>query len=363
MEKEEKICPFLSNTLWSKDESGVESYILKEVPCQKDKCFLYRDNRCGVVEDFDYSKIKEGILEYILNFNENIKAVYDLLRETSEKNILKIEELNNFIKDTKKEVEIKILEFKNLFEESIKSSSEERNLFFEGLTKERNEFMKHFEVVVEKALSLEKEKIENLIKDSEIKISKLFENFEKERAVLNDLISKLKEFNESFILYKEKMEESIKRERQLRKFESAKFLYLKGEFNEAEKILKEILETLELDDAYLLLGLTLIGKRDFDEAEVYLKKYMEKHPEVPEVLSGMGRILFERGEYENALLLLEKAKDKAPQSEDILYLYGLVLARVGDLEGAKKVFERVTELNPYFEPAKEAIRKYIDPLY
>ncbi|MEN3046832.1 MAG: tetratricopeptide repeat protein [Candidatus Hydrothermales bacterium] len=352
MEKKERICPFLSNTVWVKSEDGTENYILKKVPCQKDECFLYRENRCGIVGDYDFSKIKEGILEYIFNFNENIKAVYDLLKEVSEKSIFKIENMD-----------IRILEFKSSLEESIKTSLEERKLFFEELKRERNEFIKNFETALEKILSSEKEKIENLINDFENKIKRLFENFDREREVLSDLILKLKELSESFTVYKKEIEEVIKRERELRKFENAKFLYLKGEFDEAEKILREILKTSELDDTELLLGLTLIGKKNFEEAEIFLKKYMEKHPEVPEVLSGLGRILLERGEYENALVLLEKAKDKAPQSEDILYIYGLALTRIGDLEEAKRVFERVIEINPYFEPAREAIRKYIDPLY
>ncbi|MEO0294516.1 MAG: tetratricopeptide repeat protein [candidate division WOR-3 bacterium] len=379
-----EICPFLSNSIWEKKENGEEILILKEVPCQKEKCFLFRDGRCGVAFDFNYTVLKENINEFTFNLNENMKALYDLIKETREEGIKRVssieekfntmqvslakilykfsEDIVNYIKSSKEEESKRLEEFKAYFQEILNNNYENFKKILEEFVKERNEFMKYFESALTKILDSEKQKFEEITKLSESKISELMSNLDREREVLNELFLKMKEFTEGLVSYKEKMEEVVKREENLRKFETAKSFYLRGEYKEAEKILKEVLKSYELEEGYLLLGLTLIGNKNFEEAEIYLKKYMETHPEVPEVLSGIARILFERGEYESAISLLEKAKEKSPDSEDILYLYGLALIRKGEIDEAKKVFERIIEINPYFEPAREAIKKYINPL-
>ncbi len=379
-----EICPFLSSSIWEKRENGEEILKLREVPCQKEKCFLYRDERCGVAFDFNYMSLKENIYEFTLNLAENMKALYDLLKEAKDEGIKRIssmeekfnamqvsitevlykfkEEMTNYVKSSKEEEKERLKELEVYFEEILKNNYENIKKIFEEFIRERNEFMKYFESGLTKVLESEKTKFEEITQLFEKRIYELISNFDKEREVLNELFSKMREFTEGIISYKEKMEENLKREENLRKFETAKSFYLRGEYKEAEKILKEVLKSSELEEAFLLLGLTLIGNKNFEEAEIYLKKYMEIHPEVPEVLSGIARILFERGEYESALSFLEKAKEKLPDSEDILYLYGLTLVRKGEIENAKGVFERIIELNPYFEPAREAIKKYINPL-
>ncbi|MEO0302551.1 MAG: tetratricopeptide repeat protein, partial [candidate division WOR-3 bacterium] len=301
-----EICPFLSSSIWERKENGEEILKLKEVPCQKEKCFLFRDGRCGVAFDFNYTVLKENIYEFTLNVNENMKALYDLIKETREEGIKKFfsieekfntmqlnlakilykfsEDIVNYIKSSKEEESKRLEDFKVYFHEILNNNYENFKKILEESVKERNEFMKYFESALTKILDSEKQKFEEITKLSESKISELMSNLDKEREVLNELFLKMKEFTEGVISYKEKMEEVVKREENLRKFETAKSFYLRGEYKEAEKILKEILKTYEIEEAYLLLGLVLIGNRNFEEAEIYLKKYMETHPEVPEVL-------------------------------------------------------------------------------
>ncbi len=379
-----EMCPFLSNPLWKKDESGFETFFIKEVPCQKEKCFLYREGRCGAVYNPDYSDIKNMIWDVNLSLNENMKAFYDLIRENSESNFSFLKDLDQrivFIIDNLKSafyegfkgIEEEISKLKSEIKEITSKQDESIKKILDLFIEERDKFLKNFETVFEKIVSAEKEHfdeisrksisyIENIRENTDKRFSEIFELINKERYLLGEVFEKMKELTEEMASYKKEIEKSLLEERVRRKFESAKFLYLKGEYNDAEKILKEIFEEKEFDDAYLLMGLVLLGKKEFKEAEIYFKNYLEKNPEVPEALTGLGRIFFERGDYENALILLEKAKEKSPDSEDILYIYGLSLARAGKVEEAKEVFEKIININPYFEPAKEAIKKYISPV-
>ncbi len=401
-----EMCPFLSNPVWRRNEAGIETLEIKEVPCQKEKCFLYREGKCGAVYRPDYSDIKNTIGEINVGLNENMKALYDLIKENSEKNMSLLSELNQRIvplfdnlknvfeqsfrgiqdevsklmsqlteityrtdEQRKKEFD----EIKSSFERVITESEENIKKILDVFVEERDKFLKNFEGVFEKIISTEKEQFENISQKSisyiegikeeaDKRFSEIFEVIQKERILLGELFEKIRNLTESMISYKKEIEKTLEEEKIKRKFENARFLYLKGEYTEAEKILKEIVEKGEFDDASLLLGLVLLGSKRFDEAEPYLKNYLEKHPEVPEALTGLGRILFEKGDYQNALLLLEKAKEKSPDSEDILYIYGLSLARTGRIDEAREIFEKILEINPYFEPAKEAIKKYISPI-
>jgi len=390
-----EMCPFLSNSLWKINEEGIETLEIKEVPCQREKCFLYREGRCGAIYHPDYSGIKDAIAEIEASFNENLKTIYDLIKESSEKNMAFIGEINQkiipLVDNLKSSLEENFRsltemmskgdeqrkrefdEIKSLFGNFIAESEENMKKIFHIFVREISEFLKNFENVFKEIVRREGEQFESISQrsisyiektkeDADKRFSEIFEIMQKERILLGELFEKIRDLTESMISYKKEMERTLEEERIRRKFENAKFLYLKGEYGEAEKILKEIIEKEEFDDLFLLLGLVLLGSKKFDEAEVYFKNYLKKHPEVPEALAGLGRILFEKDDYQSALVLLEKAKEKSPDSEDILYIYGLSLVKSGKVEEAKEIFERVLEINPYFEPAKEAIKKYILPV-
>ncbi len=549
-----EMCPFLSRPLWTKKENE-EILEIKEAPCQRDKCFMYKNGRCGLLYSPDYSEIKNSISEMNMSFNENIKAIYELLKEETQKIIaenekyaklietklddlinLSKETFNRFLEDVKQNNERLLSSFENSLNQIVEREKEEMEKFrslmgetagrlteqskeelnsiktaFENLFKEierefsdifekfkadREELLKSFEKEKEaresfivsfenslreisaqnrdeiqrikdlteemarKLMEQSREELnslrgsfESIFQETEKRFSDIFERFKADRDELLRIFEKEKEARENFIIsfqnslreisaqnrdemqkfgnlaekmakklieqskeelnslkgsfgslfqeiekrfydvfekfktdrerflksfeqersilsglfenlrrFSESMNKVLKEERIKRKFEEARIFYLRGEYKESEKILRDILKEREEDRALLLLGLSLLGDKRFSEAQVYLERYLQKHPEVPEALSGLAHILYEKGEKERAIELLEKAREKAPDSEDILYLYGLILVKSGETEKARKIFDEILKINPYFEPAKEAIRKYFAPL-
>ncbi len=141
-------------------------------------------------------------------------------------------------------------------------------------------------------------------------------------------------------------------------------------------------DTLELDDAHLLLAQILIEERRYDEAARACREGLQIHPDDlegqnilgiidrkqgrldeaiqkyqavlkadprhPRVQYNLGIAYFKKGEYEPARKAYEKAIEVKPRSSEAHNNLGETLLRLGDVAGAEKELGLAVSLNPRF---------------
>ncbi len=103
----------------------------------------------------------------------------------------------------------------------------------------------------------------------------------------------------------------------------------------------------EQGDAYAVLGITLAGMGEFDEARRQCEKAIRLRPNNAEVRWYLGRILDQQGSYEEAIEALRKAIDLTPKDHRIHKAIGAVYLHRGQKGGPKAADDFVTALREY----------------
>lgn len=122
----------------------------------------------------------------------------------------------------------------------------------------------------------------------------------------------------------------------------AKSAFLNEQWDEAERLFKELTETGEISGpqvtAYIALGsLYADSDRQADAQKLY-EELMEKAPEVPEVHFVMARTLAEQGETTKAMKAYERTIKMQPDYLQAMVELGGLYAKSGRKEEAEKLF-------------------------
>jgi len=98
-------------------------------------------------------------------------------------------------------------------------------------------------------------------------------------------------------------------------------------------------------------GLVLAKTGNFKDAEINLKKALEKRAFDSHILRDLGRIYFLDGRYEEALKTLKASLSIAPDDIEGLFLLGRTQAGLGKYENAENTFEKLIEKDPNYNRA------------
>jgi tetratricopeptide (TPR) repeat protein len=126
-------------------------------------------------------------------------------------------------------------------------------------------------------------------------------------------------------------------------------LYSSGKFNEAENLLKNILDKQPKNfNALHLMGLVFYSKGNFKNAIILIKKAIDINPKSSDFCSNLCEILRISKNYDEAILYGEKAVSLNAKSFSALCNLGLAYFDKGDLDKAKSLQENALSINPNF---------------
>jgi tetratricopeptide (TPR) repeat protein len=130
--------------------------------------------------------------------------------------------------------------------------------------------------------------------------------------------------------------------------DAAEFLFVEGELEEAEKILRDFLDRESADegrdDARMLLAQLRLEDDDAEEALEILDT-VEGSKEQVEYLVSRGGVLFALGRNDESIDMLSKATDSEPEDADLHYQLGVVLRASGRMDDACAQMVKVLELD------------------
>lgn len=112
------------------------------------------------------------------------------------------------------------------------------------------------------------------------------------------------------------------------------------------KLLADFTREPENKETLLQLSRMLMARRLFDEAELYLERYLKLDPDHPEVLNWQGIVHFSRGAYDPARSCFEKALEADPEHADTLYNLAMLHAAQGTFQEARACLTRFMEKEP-----------------
>lgn len=130
-------------------------------------------------------------------------------------------------------------------------------------------------------------------------------------------------------------------------FHSALELFQEGNYQQAENICKEILNTHpENTDALHLLGMIYYQLNDFDQALVYFHKIFYFEPSNCYALFNLGNILRSQGNPDRAEIFFRKAIESNPDFADAYYNLAIILEEKGSFEEAISAYKKSLYLDP-----------------
>jgi tetratricopeptide (TPR) repeat protein len=89
-----------------------------------------------------------------------------------------------------------------------------------------------------------------------------------------------------------------------------------------------------------------VKSRDYSRAETILAKGIERHPQTPELLTALGRILFLDGKYLNCAIALKKAEAVSPLGERDRFTLALSYIIMKHPDWARPELEKLAGQNP-----------------
>lgn len=130
--------------------------------------------------------------------------------------------------------------------------------------------------------------------------------------------------------------------------DAAEFLFVEGELEEAEAILRDFLDQEDVtegrDDARMLLAQLRLEDDDAEEALEILDT-VEGPKDRIEYLVSRGGVLFALGRHDESIDMLSKATDAEPEDADLHYQLGVVLHASGRNDDACARMLKVLELD------------------
>ncbi|MBA3018440.1 MAG: M48 family metalloprotease [Desulfobacteraceae bacterium] len=98
-------------------------------------------------------------------------------------------------------------------------------------------------------------------------------------------------------------------------------------------------------------GLILARTGNFKDAEINLKKALEKRAFDPNILRDLGKIYFLDGHYEEAFKILKTSLNIAPDDIEGLFFLGRTYTGLGMFRDAENTFEKLIEKDPDYNQA------------
>jgi len=120
-----------------------------------------------------------------------------------------------------------------------------------------------------------------------------------------------------------------------------------GNFDEAEKLYKEILERLpNLAEIHYNLGHVYVGKKDLDSAEAEFRKVVELQPQKPEAYIALVALFGAHGKTQEAADLLIEAGPHFEADAKFQFVLGTTCVNAGKGAAAAAAFQKVVALDP-----------------
>ena len=129
-------------------------------------------------------------------------------------------------------------------------------------------------------------------------------------------------------------------------FNQAINAHKKGNFKEAERLYKIVLETNPKQlDATNNLGIVLENQRKFDEAETFYKKAIELKPDFAEVYCNLGNMFQKLNRLDEAEIKIKESIKLNPNFAAGYFNLGITLQKLKKLTEAKTNYQKAIELN------------------
>lgn len=130
--------------------------------------------------------------------------------------------------------------------------------------------------------------------------------------------------------------------------DAAEFLFVEGELQEAEGILRDFLDRVgddeSADDARMLLSQLRLEDDDPEESLEILDTVTAGRDRV-EYLASRGGVLLALGRLEESVEVMRRAVDIDPDDADLKYQLGVVLYAASDREGSREVMVQVHRMD------------------
>ena len=138
--------------------------------------------------------------------------------------------------------------------------------------------------------------------------------------------------------------------------ERANALLAQGRFEEAERVLQQLMQRgPENPEPLLLLGRLRIQQRRCGEAETFLQRHLALRTNSLQGYVQLGLARFCESRWQPAAEAFRKATELKPDFAQAHYNLGLALARHGDSEGAKAAYQSALGINPADANAHAAV--------
>jgi tetratricopeptide (TPR) repeat protein len=157
-----------------------------------------------------------------------------------------------------------------------------------------------------------------------------------------------KEFHESVKLEQYRLKSLSEKKKEDRDYYLARYFALKGDFNNAKKIINSAVNGItKYSKLYSLLGDINYHLNEFDEAykNYSLAAKYDKKDDYP--LAGLASVKLSGGDYKGSLKLFLNALSKNEKSEEILLNIAAVNKLLSQEEVSLKYYNKVLYINPY----------------
>jgi Tfp pilus assembly protein PilF len=136
----------------------------------------------------------------------------------------------------------------------------------------------------------------------------------------------------------------------------ADFLQRHGRFEEAERILRDVLRTDPLNAAaHNSLGTVLFKKGDVAGAEEQFRVALRYDRWMVDAHANLAAVAGARSDWVSALRHYQDALALSPSNADLYYAMGVMLTRSGDASTGSRALERAVALDPELE---QAVRQF-----
>jgi Tfp pilus assembly protein PilF len=142
----------------------------------------------------------------------------------------------------------------------------------------------------------------------------------------------------------------------LASLELARFYYRRQRWNEAERVIEEVLAVDPMHaEARNTLGMILFRKGDLDGAEEQFHLALRYDRWMADAHANLAAVADARGDLTGALREYDDAMRLAPRNADFLYGLATLLARHGHTDDARQTLQRALEIDPGFDAAKKLL--------
>ncbi|MBW3660318.1 MAG: tetratricopeptide repeat protein [Gemmatimonadetes bacterium] len=116
-------------------------------------------------------------------------------------------------------------------------------------------------------------------------------------------------------------------------------------------------------EEYVQLGMTALGRGEFQEAERRFRQALDLAPESPDARTNLAVALMYQERWDEAWEQIQRAEAAAPDMPGPHFLEGIVLRDArGDTAGAREAWNRFLELVPEDSPQAATVREWIGQL-